>query len=783
MISIDGEYQNNLRQLISLVDELRDVGLERYIQLPRICVVGTQSAGKSSILESVVGVDFLPRGEGVVTRRPLELRLVHDESKENDKPWAVFDDNRHVVMYDFNEVTAEIERRTESIAGRNKGIVDDPIVLTIYSKHCPNLSLIDLPGITRVPTRGSDQTNDIETLTRQMAQKYAQDAKTVILAVMPANQDLSTSDALQLARKVDPKGLRTVGVITKIDLMDSGTDASKMLIGEDIPLRLGYIGIKGRSQADIINQVSIEEGLENERQYFMNHPIYQKLKPELLGTSSLSEKLTKIFFQHIRFFLPEIKTEIQQRTISIEDRLKELGDGVPTDLSNQVQLIWRLTTDFTELFTNSIRGKYDRKLQKYLENQEINAGCQIRHHFNELLSEYSENGCTNHMSDRDIEKAIRLHEGDSLPGFPSPDTFEYLLLPYLRKIRSPVIDCLDSVHQTLESLIQQVSNCVFARFPILSSKVLDLTERIILREKGQTRSILDRYISAETGYLFTNDQSYISSHGSLLSNKTSVTEVVSSNNDQPIKKTELSLSKLTAPIPEQKKKKEPINRYSESFIMEIRNRIDAYFSIVVRNVRDTVPKMLGCFFIRSVLEQMQFEVYNTLNKQESLEELLGEHTQVSKEREKLISQLKTLNNSNNLLRSPNVGMPSYDDIFDEAYESDMRQQHSSNFNQNPSNNTQKDTFTGAGSGVSGGISGMPGGISGVSPGGISGVSPGGISGVSSGAVFGGVSSGAVSGGNRAANLWSTDSSDVSHISFDKSIVTASKSSKWMKKNI
>ncbi len=72
-----GLIYEHLRKLVNLVDELRDVGLQQYIKLPRIAVLGMQSSGKSSVLESIVGIDFLPRGEGVVTRRPLELRLVH----------------------------------------------------------------------------------------------------------------------------------------------------------------------------------------------------------------------------------------------------------------------------------------------------------------------------------------------------------------------------------------------------------------------------------------------------------------------------------------------------------------------------------------------------------------------------------------------------------------------------------------------------------------------------------------------------------------------------------
>lgn len=137
---------------------------------------------------------------------------------------------------------------TDKICGAKKGIVDKPIVLNIFSHTCPDLTLVDLPGITRIPLAGSDQPNNIEQITRAMAARYVSDPRTIILVVVPANADISTSDGLQMARELDPKGLRTIGVITKIDIMDKGTNAKRMLLGQDIPLRLGYVGVKNRSQ-------------------------------------------------------------------------------------------------------------------------------------------------------------------------------------------------------------------------------------------------------------------------------------------------------------------------------------------------------------------------------------------------------------------------------------------------------------------------------------------------------------------------------------------------------
>jgi GTPase SAR1 family protein len=140
---------------------LRDAGLQQYIKLPRIAVLGTQSAGKSSVLESIVGLDFLPRGDGVVTRRPLEFRLVHLHD-EDAKPWCVFEEVPGEKFFDFIKVRDTIIALTDKVAGQKKGIVDQPIILTIHSYTCPDLTLIDLPGITRIPMRGSDQPQDIE---------------------------------------------------------------------------------------------------------------------------------------------------------------------------------------------------------------------------------------------------------------------------------------------------------------------------------------------------------------------------------------------------------------------------------------------------------------------------------------------------------------------------------------------------------------------------------------------------------------------------------------------
>lgn len=727
----DGETQvgvfANLRHLINIVDELRDVGVQQYINLPRICVVGTQSAGKSSVLEGIVGMDFLPRGEGIVTRRPLELRLIHSAKSEdkNAGAWAVFDTDK-VKMSDFEAVRRKIDVLTDQVAGKNKNVVDNPIVLTICGPNCPDLTLVDLPGITRVPLKGSDQTDDIERVTRDMATRYARDPRTIILAVIPANQDISTSDALQLARKVDPHGLRTIGVVTKLDLMDRGTNAARMIAGDEVPLRLGYVAVKNRSQQDINARLSIADAIDAETEFFKSHTVYKSLPSHYFGMRSLIDKLTMVLFRHIKEFLPEIKNEISLKLRSLKQRIAELGEGVPTDPQQKTQLMWTMISDFCELYRNTIRGKYDKRLSLYLDS-EPQSGCggaHIRGIFNNLLKELAAESSTNAMSDAEIDAAIRMHEGDSLPGFPSPDTFEYLILPHLQKLHGPVTDCLDKVSQCLELLTHNLASRVFCRFPALASQILELSHQIQARERERTQDILESIVAAETGYLFTNDEDYLTNHGSMLPiNRNEMTtthiEAGQKSGGAPVDKsmipqrgpggnlpqylssahggaappsslwftgtqgsgaakdsnaTAFQANLWTAGAVTNNPPDKRRTQYSEKFLNEIRGRLNAYFNIVVRNIRDTVPKTIGFFLVRATEEALQFRIYNELNKAEHYDALLGEPSHVKEERVAIHRQIKVLKGATVVLqKDPNIAAIGSGDMFDESFDWELSQ--------------------------------------------------------------------------------------------------------------
>lgn len=122
----------------------------------------------------------------------------------------------------------------------------------------------------------------------------------IILAVSPANVDLVNSEALKLARQVDPQGKRTIGVLTKIDLMDHGTNALEILQGRVYPLKLGFIGVVNRSQQDIQTNKNLQDALKSEQDFFRHHPAYRNMAHRC-GTQFLAKSLNTVWQSELNY--------------------------------------------------------------------------------------------------------------------------------------------------------------------------------------------------------------------------------------------------------------------------------------------------------------------------------------------------------------------------------------------------------------------------------------------------------------------------------------------------
>ncbi|KIX05232.1 uncharacterized protein Z518_06104 [Rhinocladiella mackenziei CBS 650.93] len=527
--------------LLRTVNKLQDLVFNTIgndsLDLPQIVVVGSQSSGKSSVLENIVGRDFLPRGSGIVTRRPLILQLINippddDGINGNDEihvphtaasvaehgEWGEFHHVPGRKFVDFNQVRAEIENETARIAGNNKGINRQPINLKIFSPHVLNLTLVDLPGLTKVPI--GDQPSDIEKQTRNLISEYIAKPNSIILAVSPANVDIVNSEALKLARHVDPMGRRTIGVLTKLDLMDHGTNALDILSGRVYPLKLGFIGVVNRSQQDIQTRKPMSEALKSEAEFFRHHPAYRNMATRC-GTQYLAKTLNTTLMSHIRDRLPDIKARLNTLMGQTQQELASYGSKQFSGKEHRGSLILQLMTRFATSFISSIDGTSSE-----ISTKELCGGARIYYIFNSVFGNSLETiDPTHNLSVLDIRTAIRNSTGPRPSLFVPELAFDLLVKPQIKLLEIPSQRCVELVYEELIKICHTCGSTELSRFPRLQGKLIEVVSDLLRERLGPCSSYVESLIAIQRAYINTN-------HPNFLGAAAAMSSVIASKNEK-----------------------------------------------------------------------------------------------------------------------------------------------------------------------------------------------------------------------------------------------------------
>uniref|UniRef100_A0A8B9F7V7 Dynamin-1-like protein n=1 Tax=Amazona collaria TaxID=241587 RepID=A0A8B9F7V7_9PSIT len=712
-----------MEALIPVINKLQDVfntvGAD-IIQLPQIVVVGTQSSGKSSVLESLVGRDLLPRGTGVVTRRPLILQLVHvspedgrktagDENEIDAAEWGKFLHTKNKIYTDFDEIRQEIENETERISGNNKGISPEPIHLKIFSSNVVNLTLVDLPGMTKVPV--GDQPKDIELQIRELILQFISNPNSIILAVTAANTDMATSEALKIAREVDPDGRRTLAVITKLDLMDAGTDAMDVLMGRVIPVKLGIIGVVNRSQLDINNKKSVADSIRDE------YGFLQKKYPSLAnrnGTKYLARTLNRLLMHHIRDCLPELKTRINVLAAQYQSLLNSYGEPVEDKSATLLQLITKFATEYC----NTIEGT-----AKYIETSELCGGARICYIFHETFGRTLESvDPLGGLNTIDILTAIRNATGPRPALFVPEVSFELLVKRQIKRLEEPSLRCVELVHEEMQRIIQHCSNYStqeLLRFPKLHDAIVEVVTCLLRRRLPVTNEMVHNLVAIELAYINTKHPDFADACGLMNNNieeqrrnrlarelpsavprdkstkapgalTPASQETVSAASAEADGKAASGVgdmsqepgtgnwrgmlkskaeeapaeekSKPTAALPASPQKGHAVNLLDvpvpvarklsarEQRDCEVIERlIKSYFLIVRKNIQDSVPKAVMHFLVNHVKDTLQSELVGQLYKSLLLDDLLTESEDMAQRRKEAADMLKALQRASQII--------------------------------------------------------------------------------------------------------------------------------------
>ncbi|KAI4311438.1 hypothetical protein MLD38_036336 [Melastoma candidum] len=593
-----------MENLITLVNKLQractalgDHGEESALptlwdSLPSIAVVGGQSSGKSSVLESVVGKDFLPRGSGIVTRRPLVLQLHRiDEGQE----YAEFMHQPKKRFTDFAAVRQEISDETDRETGRSKQISTVPIHLSIYSPNVVNLTLIDLPGLTKVAVDGQHESivQDIENMVRS----YIEKANCIILAISPANQDLATSDAIKISREVDPKGERTFGVLTKIDLMDKGTDAVDILEGKSYRLQYPWIGVVNRSQADINKSVDMIAARRREREYFATTPEYRHLASRM-GSEHLGKVLSKHLENVIRSKIPSLQALINKTIVELESELSRLGKPIAVDTGGKLYMIMEICRAFDQNFKERLDGVRPGgdKIYGIFENQLPAAMKRLQ--------------LDKNLSMENVRKLITEADGYQ-PHLIAPEQgYRRLIEASLVCVKGPAEAAVDAVHAILKELVQKSigETTELKQYPTLRVEVVNAASESLERMKEESKKAVLQLVDMECGYLTV----------------------------EFFRKLPQDIEKGGNPT------HSIFDRYNDSYLRRIGSTVLAYVNMVCATLRNSIPKSIVYCQVREAKRSLLDYFFAELGGKEArqLSKMLDEDPAVMQRRTNLAKRLE-----------------------------------------------------------------------------------------------------------------------------------------------
>ncbi|CAG9806614.1 unnamed protein product [Chironomus riparius] len=613
-----------MENLVGAINKIQDVfntlKVPNTIELPQIVMLGSQSTGKSSVLESIVHRPFLPRGSGIVTRCPLVLQLV--ECKMNNtkyrkdengttkiEEWGEFSHLEGQIFSDFDIIRHEIEFRTDQLAGDNKGICDDPINLKIFSPHVVTLTLVDLPGITKIAV--GNQPQNIEHQIKLLIMKYISNPNSIILSVSAANADIATSESLKYAKLVDPNGDRTLAILTKVDLMDKGTDAIDMLTGQVIPVKLGIIGIVNRSQQDINDNKTIEEQLMDEKAYFVEN--YTNIANRN-GIPFLSKRLSELLKHHIYKCLPELKVKIDCK---LDENIK-IYDVCGEEVKNYGKIISIIITGLTQKFADIIDGK---KMMKIKDVKSLIGGPEFCRIFDESFV-CALTAIEPELSRIKIKEYMKLNRGSRPPIFPPENLFKDLVNLQIERLRNPSLKCVENAFDEMGKVVAKTikEQHELSRFPRLEVKIRSIMKNMLNEQMPITKNAVKELINTELSSINTNHPDF-----SIQEALAPKVEEDDNPNHQQYKFSQ-EIFKI-----------EKTDKDAEI----IQNLVNNYFPIVKKTVQDQVPKIVMYKIINYMKDNVQTELMTQLS-QENYAELLMESEGNAQRRENANTMIQAL---------------------------------------------------------------------------------------------------------------------------------------------
>ncbi|ESQ29440.1 hypothetical protein EUTSA_v10024158mg [Eutrema salsugineum] len=617
---IVSSYNDRIRPLLDTVDRLRNLNVMREgIQLPTIVVVGDQSSGKSSVLESLAGIS-LPRGQGICTRVPLVMRLQRSPNPEPEI-WLEFGDQ--VVPTDEERITEAICAATDVIAGSGKGVSDTPLTLHVKKSGVPDLTMVDLPGITRVPVNG--QPEDIYEQISGMIMKYIEPQESIILNVLSATVDFTTCESIRMSRQVDKTGVRTLAVVTKADMAPEGL--LQKVTADDVSIGLGYVCVRNR-----IGEETYEEARMQEELLFSTHPMLSMIDGGIVGIPVLAHKLMQIQGMMISRCLPEIERKINEK---MENSVLELNN-LPIVMASAGEALMALMDIMGSAKESLLRILVQGDFSEYPDDQNMHCTAHNLQAQPQAVTEFL----------MDEIKILEECKCVGLPNFIPRSAFLAILSQHVDGISTKPVKFITEIWEYVEIVLSSVLTKYSDNFPQIQSSIKRAGRNLISNTKEQAVNRVIEIVEMEKLTDYTCNPDYMTSWTEKTGAQQSFINAVLYDENRP---ESFSLTGF-GDVKISHLRNYHAHLLQQAFDMKM--RITSYWTIVLRRIVDNLALYLQ-FSVKNLVNlQFQKEIVAEMVDPRGgggIERMLAESPSMASKREKLKNSIKLLKESKDVV--------------------------------------------------------------------------------------------------------------------------------------
>ena len=354
-------------QLLDEIDKLRSHGISHYVSLPQLIVCGDQSSGKSSVLEAISGISF-PTKDNLCTRFATEVILrkagavsisvaiVPSQTRSEDECNRLLGFRQTLANLNAFPDLVDKAKDAMGVTGTSSAFSNDVLRVEISGPEKPHLTIVDLPGLIHSENK-LQSAADVK-LVSEMVKRYMENRRSIILAVISAQNDYANQIVLKLAKRVDPTGRRTLGIITKPDTLrerpESESAFINLALNEDVEFRLGWHVLRNR---DYRSRESTTEERDRAERDFFSQGAWKDLPRACVGIDTLRDRLSRVLLDQIKAELPSLVEDIQNSLQDCQSRLAKLGKRRDT-LDEQRIFLMEISQSFQSLTKAAVDGTY-----------------------------------------------------------------------------------------------------------------------------------------------------------------------------------------------------------------------------------------------------------------------------------------------------------------------------------------------------------------------------------------------------------------------------------------